>query len=1576
MLALARGSEPTATLKFRIGCRQLERFDMSAFNFRGLFSGFARPSTLTHRPARSRRHTARQARLPLQNAVQSLETRILPATITVTSLDDDLTQNGFITLREAIQAANTNKAVDGSVAGSVGEDTIVFAPTLDTSAGLIASLSMSGEQFTISESLKIIGNGSLKTVIDASSSSRIFFVSSGSLTLEKLTLQNGNLGADSGPGDLRNSGAAVLLASSGTLTISDCRIQEHTTTGAFSSGGAVASVSGSININSSLFRNNTTTGASSAGGAVFSGSGAVQISGSTFIQNSTAGVSSAGGAVAVGTAGLTITDSLFNENSTQNTNSPGGAVSTGSGSVVTTASRFKGNSTTAADSSGGAIFSQSGALLLDSTWLSENQTQADGSPGSAVATASASVSLRRSTFADNFSAGTFSGGAIATLSGIIIASQSTFSGNATLGTGSTGAAIHAEGGQVTISQSTLTRNTAGRNAQAAISGGAIFTTNTSVIIENSIIADNQAPATGTDISFTVATGKTLTVKSSLIGRSDGTALVPTTGTTPDNLGNLIGGATAATAINPQLSALLQFGGPVPVHLPQANSPAVDRGSNALAVDRTKANELLTTDQRQNSLMKRVVGGTVDMGATERFSLTAPLVVTIAMDEVDGNTSATDLSLREAIILANGSAGTDTITFAPAINGSEIDLTLGQITLSDSVILTGNGATRTIIDAQLGSRLFDITESAATVSISGMTLKNGRTTGNGHLFSDDRFQGAAIRSQATGSLTIADSTLSGNTTGGSYSGGAAVAAQKGKLIITGSTLSGNTTNGGESDGGAIHVRLVDLEIADSTVTGNSTKGNWSYGGAIYAEGRVMSVTRSTISGNQSTGIGAVGGAIAFYDAAGTGRLQISRSTISGNSTTGRWSHGGGIYTSFSNVILSQTTLSGNSVSGTEAEGGGLFVSGFSNETNTGTQTIISQSTVTLNKSVKSGGGGIRGGNELLIRNSIVAGNTDNAVASDVLPSQFGMQTAFSLIGRSEGTTLTPSTVPDANGNLIGGITAATALNPKLGPLQINGGLTMTHALQSGSPAIDRGSLALAVDETAADKPALANDQRGGRFMRVLDGDHVGTPPAIVDMGAAEFAGIRLIFPAPNAFTLKPTFTWNAFAGAVKYQVQINNVTTGVARFREATVTGTSYTPSQDMALGEYNVWIRPVFASDVAGNWSSTQTAFLLPAVTWTSMPRTQLISKPTLTWNNLKGAVKYDLWGDNFSAGITQVFRLFVNGATGATTSWTPPTDLAMGKHRFWIRGIDAKGNAGRWSVLYEALVVTQVKPTGPALSTFDATPTFTWNAVPGAASYQFFLRNQATNTMVFDGLSVATNTFTPASNIPSGNYKWWVLAVSSAQAGSIRSGGAELRDINIGGQPTITSPVTGTTTGAKPTITWQAVDGAVSYIVFMNRASAPAENVLNVPGITATSFTPAAAIAAGDYRLWLRAVDGTGKLSSWSTEVKLKIAAQVLTPAGNDLLLAGIPEQLVPNLLAPIDSVSMQQPNRLPDSACTIPDGVTGTQPVQLTGMNPTAPATRTATFDRPVTAETPLLDLVMEEWQLASLMLDNSID
>ncbi len=59
-------------------------------------------STVT--PARRRRYRPR---------LEVLEDRLAPALLTVTSLADDVTDNGQLTLREALQAANTDTTVDG-----------------------------------------------------------------------------------------------------------------------------------------------------------------------------------------------------------------------------------------------------------------------------------------------------------------------------------------------------------------------------------------------------------------------------------------------------------------------------------------------------------------------------------------------------------------------------------------------------------------------------------------------------------------------------------------------------------------------------------------------------------------------------------------------------------------------------------------------------------------------------------------------------------------------------------------------------------------------------------------------------------------------------------------------------------------------------------------------------------------------------------------------------------------------------------------------------------------------------------------------------------------------------------------------------------------------------------------------------------------------------------------------------------------------------------------------------------------------------------------------------------------------
>jgi hypothetical protein len=73
---------------------------------------------------------------------------------------------------------------------------------------------------------------------------------------------------------------------------------------------------------------------------------------------------------------------------------------------------------------------------------------------------------------------------------------------------------------------------------------------------------------------------------------------------------------------------------------------------------------------------------------------------------------------------------------------------------------------------------------------------------------------------------------------------------------------------------------------------------------------------------------------------------------------------------------------------------------------------------------------------------------------------GVFARFSLIGDGSGSGIT-----NTNGNQVG--SAGAPIDPKIGPLALNGGPTRTHALLAGSPAID----------AASDPECPAADQRG-------------------------------------------------------------------------------------------------------------------------------------------------------------------------------------------------------------------------------------------------------------------------------------------------------------------------------------------------------------------------------------------------------------------------------------------------------------------------------------------------------------------
>ena len=188
---------------------------------------------------------------------------------------------------------------------------------------------------------------------------------------------------------------------------------------------------------------------------------------------------------------------------------------------------------------------------------------------------------------------------------------------------------------------------------------------------------------------------------------------------------------------------------------------------------------------------------------------------------------------------------------------------------------------------------------------------------------------------------------------------------------------------------------------------------------------MTIISCAISGNSAAESGGI---------RNSGTMRIVSSTISGNSAG---ANSGGIRND-NTMTITNSTISGNS------SAGGVGAGGISNG---GTMTITNCS-ITHNAAANAveGGGGIYAGGSIKVRNTIIALNTASAG-----PDVYGTVTSqgFNLIRNSTGANITSAQFTD----LIG--TNNSPVEPLLGPLQDNGGPTLTRALLAGSPAIDRG-----------------------------------------------------------------------------------------------------------------------------------------------------------------------------------------------------------------------------------------------------------------------------------------------------------------------------------------------------------------------------------------------------------------------------------------------------------------------------------------------------------------------------------------
>ncbi|HEX3585091.1 MAG TPA: choice-of-anchor Q domain-containing protein, partial [Candidatus Angelobacter sp.] len=214
------------------------------------------------------------------------------------------------------------------------------------------------------------------------------------------------------------------------------------------------------------------------------------------------------------------------------------------------------------------------------------------------------------------------------------------------------------------------------------------------------------------------------------------------------------------------------------------------------------------------------------------------------------------SLRQALADANDGDMID----ATGISGV-ITLTTGELLVDKSVTINGAGADVLAIDGNATSRVFQTVTGAKTVSISGLTIRNGQGA-----------QGGGIENAETVTLTIINSTLSGNTAG--LGGGVF---NSGTLIVINSTFSSNMASQG---GGIYNSGSGTLTISNSTFSGNAAQ---VAGGASFNIG-TLQIANTTLSDNSSP----LGGGVFNI-----GTLQIGNSILNAGASGANIANDGGV-----------------------------------------------------------------------------------------------------------------------------------------------------------------------------------------------------------------------------------------------------------------------------------------------------------------------------------------------------------------------------------------------------------------------------------------------------------------------------------------------------------------------------------------------------------------------------------------------------------------------------------------------------------------------------------------------------------
>ncbi len=262
---------------------------------------------------------------------------------------------------------------------------------------------------------------------------------------------------------------------------------------------------------------------------------------------------------------------------------------------------------------------------------------------------------------------------------------------------------------------------------------------------------------------------------------------------------------------------------------------------------------------------------------------------------------------------------------------------------------------------------------------------------------------------------------------------------------------------------------------------------------------------------------------------------------------------------------------------------------------------------------------------------------------------------------------------------------------------------------------------------------------------------------------------------------------------------------------------------------------------------------------------TEIALSPTLSWNTVSNAVSYTL-----QVSSSSTFNSFVFNQSGLTNTSQLISGLNINTTYYWrVNSTNIYGTSG-WSNVFS--FKTLAPPIAPTLLTpannaneITLSPVLAWNAVSNAVSYSLQVSTSSSFSSFIYNQNGLINISQQISGLNIAITYYWRVNSTNIYGTSGWSTTFTFKTVGPPQAPTLTAPANNSTeVSLFPTLTWNAVNNAVSYTLQVSTNNSFSSFVYNQNGLTTISQLISSLNIATTYYWRLNATNNYGT-SNWS---------------------------------------------------------------------------------------------------------------